>query len=207
MSADPVPDLPPGADDGTLLQKPVDRREALGLLMAGLAAGAAAASACTPLNASTPEQRELKLLEWQEFTQKHYRRMTEAERAETIQRLERLAKIRHNEDVNDRHHRRAAGGPLRLCLQRLEVQGIPALRRGVHQREQSRPAPGHAVHPDLRDGERRGRSRRGRSDLPARGAGWRATSIWAPSASSAPTRPASRSARWAPPGRSPMASW
>jgi hypothetical protein len=36
-----------------------------------------------PLNAATPEERELKLLEWEEFTQKHYRRMTEEERAET----------------------------------------------------------------------------------------------------------------------------
>jgi Fe-S-cluster-containing dehydrogenase component len=99
MSADPIPAIPEADEDGTVLQKRVDRREALGLLVGGLAAGAAAASACTPLSAATPEERELKLLEWEQFTQKHYRRMTEEERAETVQRLERLAKLLHDEDV------------------------------------------------------------------------------------------------------------
>ncbi|HSE46342.1 MAG TPA: hypothetical protein VLA89_13535, partial [Gemmatimonadales bacterium] len=97
MSADRAADRPESAD-GTLLQKPVDRRDALGLLLGGVAASVAAVGACAPLSAATPEERELKLLEWEEFTQKHYRRMTEEERAETIARLERLAKLRHNED-------------------------------------------------------------------------------------------------------------
>src|SRR5665647_3210828 len=35
-------------------------------------------------SAATDEKRELKQLEWQEFIQKHYRRMTDEERAETI---------------------------------------------------------------------------------------------------------------------------
>ncbi len=99
MSDDGNSVTPDGTEDGSVLQKPVDRREALGMLAAGVAAGAAAASACRPLSAATPEERELKVLEWQEFTQKHYRRMTEAERVETIERIERLAQLRHNEDV------------------------------------------------------------------------------------------------------------
>ena len=204
---DRIPEMPESADDGTLLQKPVDRREALGLLLGGLAAGAAAVGACTPLSAATPEERELKLLEWEEFTQKHYRRMTEEERAETIQRLERLAKLRHNEDVHHRHHRCTAGSPLRLRLQHFEVQGVPALRRGLHQREQSRPA----TRTRSTSGSSRWRTAWSISTTPMRPTSTRcrrrATSISAPSASSAPTRPASRSARWAPPGRSPMASW
>ena len=40
--------------DGSVLQKRTDRREALSLLLGGLATGAAAASACSPLNAATP---------------------------------------------------------------------------------------------------------------------------------------------------------
>ena len=42
----------------------MDRREALGLLLAGAAAGGRGAGACTPLNAETPEEREVKLLAW-----------------------------------------------------------------------------------------------------------------------------------------------
>ena len=99
MSDDPIAERPERLDDGTVLQKQVDRREALGLVLGGLAAGAAAVGACAPLSAATPEERELKLLEWDEFTQKHYRRMTAEERAETIQRLERLAKLHHDQDV------------------------------------------------------------------------------------------------------------
>ena len=86
--------------DGSVLQKRTDRRQALGVLFGGLAAGVAAAGACSPFNASSPEERELKILEWEQFTQKHYRRMTPEERAETIRRLERLAKLHHDQDVS-----------------------------------------------------------------------------------------------------------
>ena len=71
MSDDGNSVTPDGAEDGTVLQKPFDRRGALGMIAAGVATGVAAASACRPLNAATPEERELKVLEWQEFTQKH----------------------------------------------------------------------------------------------------------------------------------------
>ena len=71
-----------GEDDGTVLQQRVDRRRALNVLFGGMAVGAQALAACSPLAAATPEKRELKHLEWLEFIQKHYRRMNEAERAE-----------------------------------------------------------------------------------------------------------------------------
>jgi Fe-S-cluster-containing dehydrogenase component len=46
-----------------------------------------------------PAQREAKVLEWQEYIKKNYRFMTEAERAETVARLERLSTLRRGVDV------------------------------------------------------------------------------------------------------------
>lgn len=88
-----------GGEAGGLLQKRVDRRGALGLLAGGLAAGVQAAGACTPLGGQTDEEREVKLLAWQEYIKGNYRFMTEAERAETIARLERLARLQHGVNV------------------------------------------------------------------------------------------------------------
>jgi molybdopterin-containing oxidoreductase family iron-sulfur binding subunit len=101
MSAESLPGTPNKVDNGTILEKPVGRRGALTILAGAVAVGAQAAGASTSLAAIVvpEEKRELKRLEWQEFFQKHYRRMTEEERAETIQRLERLAQLRHGEDV------------------------------------------------------------------------------------------------------------
>jgi Fe-S-cluster-containing dehydrogenase component len=85
---------PGGAGDGSMLQKPVDRRGALGMLLAGAVAGTQALGACSPLSAETDEEREVKVLAWREYIKGNYRFMTEAERAETIARLERLAELR-----------------------------------------------------------------------------------------------------------------
>ena len=86
-------------DDGTVLQKRVDRRRALGILLGGAAVGAQALSACSPVAPVSDEEREAKLLQWQEYIKKNYRFMTDAERADTIARLERLAKIKTNVEV------------------------------------------------------------------------------------------------------------
>ncbi len=93
MSDDrPVETLPdPGR--GTLLEKPVDRRRALTILATGVVAGTQALGACRPLSAASDEERELKVLAWQEYIKGNYRFMTEAERAETIARLERKATL------------------------------------------------------------------------------------------------------------------
>jgi len=64
-----------------------------------MAAGTQALNACTPLNALTDEEREIRLLAWREYIKGNYRFMTEAERAETIARLERLAKVKRGADV------------------------------------------------------------------------------------------------------------
>ena len=49
--------------------------------------------------AATDEEREAKLLQWQEFIKKNYRVMTDVERADTIARLERLARVKRGLDV------------------------------------------------------------------------------------------------------------
>jgi molybdopterin-containing oxidoreductase family iron-sulfur binding subunit len=89
----------PPESGGTLLQKQVDRRRALELLLGGAALGAQAVSACRPLSAATPEARELRQLKWLEYIKSNYRVMTEAERHATIARLERLAKLQSGLDV------------------------------------------------------------------------------------------------------------
>ena len=99
MTDERIPRPGDGADDGTLMQKRLDRRRALGVLLGGMAAGAQAVSACAPLNATADEENEVRLLEWREFIKKNYRVMTEQERAETIERLEHLARARSGIDV------------------------------------------------------------------------------------------------------------
>jgi len=100
MSADHTREMPDDADGGTVLQKQVDRRRALTILAGGVVAGTQALGACSPLSAATPEEREIKQLAWQEYIKDNYRLMTDEERAETIARLERLAKLRTGVDVN-----------------------------------------------------------------------------------------------------------
>ena len=73
----------------------VGRRTALAVLMGGLAAGAQAAGACAaPPRVSTDKDKEEKQLAWRENIKNHYRFMTDEERADTIDRLERLAQIK-----------------------------------------------------------------------------------------------------------------
>jgi Fe-S-cluster-containing dehydrogenase component len=84
---------------GGLLDKRLDRRRALTVLMGGIAAGAQAVGACAPLSAATDEEKELRGLEWREYIKRNYRVMTDEERADTIERLERLATARRNVNV------------------------------------------------------------------------------------------------------------
>jgi len=99
MTPDKTTTAPPDAGGKTLLQKRVDRRSALSILIGGMAAGAGAASACAPISAMSDEQKEVKRLAWREYIKGNYRTMTEAERADTIARLERLAKVKSGADV------------------------------------------------------------------------------------------------------------
>jgi Fe-S-cluster-containing dehydrogenase component len=88
------------ASGGTVFQKPVDRRRALGMLFGGASAAAGAVSSCTPLSAASDEAREAKLLEWEEYLKGNFRVMTDAEKAQTISRLERLSTLKRGVDVS-----------------------------------------------------------------------------------------------------------
>jgi Fe-S-cluster-containing dehydrogenase component len=100
----PSPDpgeSPEGDGDGnTLLDKKVDRRGALAMLFGAVAAGTQAASACSPASFASAEEREAKLLEWEEYLKGNFRLMTPEERSATIQRLERLSELRRGVEVN-----------------------------------------------------------------------------------------------------------
>jgi Fe-S-cluster-containing dehydrogenase component len=98
---EPAPDGGCGArgQEGAL-QKPLDRRSALKMAFGAAVAGSSVASACSPLSLVSEEDREARQLEWQEYFKKNYRRMSEAERGETIARLERLAKLRRGMEVS-----------------------------------------------------------------------------------------------------------
>jgi len=87
------------ADERTMLQKRVDRRRALSILIGGMAVGMQAVTACSPLSPVSDEERETRLLAWREYIKGNYRFMSEEERAETIARLERLAKLKRGVDV------------------------------------------------------------------------------------------------------------
>ncbi len=86
-------------EEGSLLQKPVNRRRALTVLAGAAVAGVQALGACRPLTPLSEEERELKLLAWREYIKGNYRFMTEAERAETIARLERQALLQRGAAV------------------------------------------------------------------------------------------------------------
>lgn len=88
------------AGGNSILQKQVDRRKALNILLGGAAVGAQAiAAGCASDTAAPSEAKEAKLLAWREYIKGNYRTMTEEERAETIARLERSAKLKRGLDV------------------------------------------------------------------------------------------------------------
>ena len=99
MSDDRTTEMPAEADTASVLQKRVDRRRALGMLIGGMAVGSQAVSACAPLSAMSDEEKEIKLLAWQEYIKGNYRFMTEEERGATIARLERVAQVKRGADV------------------------------------------------------------------------------------------------------------
>lgn len=99
MTSDPTESAMPDVKEQTLLQKRVDRRRALGILLGGAAAGASAVAACAPASGMSVESKEVRLLAWREYIKGNYRTMTEAEKADTIARLERLAELKSGADV------------------------------------------------------------------------------------------------------------
>ena len=82
----------------SVLDKPMDRRSALGFLAGAAALVAGTLSSCARAVVD-PEVGEKLLLDWQEKLKGNFRLMTETEKAETIDRLERLAEIRQGVNV------------------------------------------------------------------------------------------------------------
>jgi len=80
-----------------VLKNPSSRRTFLkGASLAAATTGAALAAGCVPgAEAASEETR----LQWKEFFKKNYRLMTPEEKKETVARLERLAKIRQDMDL------------------------------------------------------------------------------------------------------------
>ena len=91
---------PQSGDSGSsLLDKEVGRRGALGLLFGGVATGASAVTAQASM-LSEDDKKEKKLLEWEEYFKGNFRLMTEGEKAQTVERLERLAQIQSGRNVH-----------------------------------------------------------------------------------------------------------
>ena len=82
----------------SVFDKPVSRRRALGMMVGGTVASTALATTGVSV-LSTDEKREKTLLKWQEYFKGNFKLMTDTEKAETIQRLERLAKIENDVDL------------------------------------------------------------------------------------------------------------
>jgi molybdopterin-containing oxidoreductase family iron-sulfur binding subunit len=95
----PEPASPPPSAAATVFAKPLDRRRALGMLFGAAALSTQAAAACSPLDLASDAAREAKLLEWEEYFKGRFEVMTDREKADTVRRLERLAKLRRDEDV------------------------------------------------------------------------------------------------------------
>ena len=76
----------------------LDRRSALAVLVTGLATQAV--SSCAPAKAASEDADEQSQLEWREYIKRHYRLMSDEERAQTIDRLERLARVKTGRHVS-----------------------------------------------------------------------------------------------------------
>jgi Fe-S-cluster-containing dehydrogenase component len=82
-----------------ILTKPVDRRTALQTVAAGLAIGVGwLETSCSPF--STNEEREAARLNWEDYFQGNFKVMTDDEKRQTVERLERLHQIKTGESIN-----------------------------------------------------------------------------------------------------------
>lgn len=87
-----APPESPGGGLAQLLERPATRRTAVATIAAGLAAGVGIAR--TSLNPfASSEAKEQARLEWRQFFQGNYRLMTDDEKKETVERLQRLYEL------------------------------------------------------------------------------------------------------------------
>ena len=90
----------PEGPGSQLLAKPMGRRRALGTLFGTLVAGTQAAAACTDVLPADGTRRERLLLQFQEALKGNFRVMSDDEKRETIQRLERLSQLNRGVHVD-----------------------------------------------------------------------------------------------------------
>ncbi len=96
----PLESLTRAPSDGqhSILDKPMGRRGALGLLAGAAALAVGTLSSCAR-SVVDPDSGEKLLLEWQEKLKGNFRLMSDVEKAETIERLERLAELKKDVTV------------------------------------------------------------------------------------------------------------
>lgn len=87
------------APSSSVLDKQVGRRGALGMLFGGAAAGASAVKAQASV-LSEESEKEQKLLEWEEYFKGNFRLMSAEEKAQTVERLTNLARIKSGRNVH-----------------------------------------------------------------------------------------------------------
>ena len=81
------------------MSRNVDRRTAVKAITAGLAAGfGILSSACSVMGSE--REKEISSLNWEEYFKGNYRLMTETEKTETVERLERLHELSTGKRIN-----------------------------------------------------------------------------------------------------------
>jgi Fe-S-cluster-containing dehydrogenase component len=91
---------PPVGPAAELLKKPMGRRHALGTILGTLVAGTQAVSGCTDILPTDPARREQLSAEFQEFIKGNFRVMTDEEKRETIERIERLSQLKQGVHIS-----------------------------------------------------------------------------------------------------------
>ncbi len=131
-----------------MLDKKSSRRTFLKGLSIGAAAGSAALTAGCIGSVEAASSEELQL-RWQEFFKKNYRLMTQEEKDETVARLERLAKLRDNIDLQMGSDPPLDGVLYGYAFNITRCEGFMECVSRLRQGEQSGPQNQHPVYPDF----------------------------------------------------------
>ena len=116
----------------SVFDKPVSRRQALGMMVGATVASTALAK--TGVNVlSSDEKREKTLLKWQEYFKGNFQVMTDTEKAETIQRLERLAKLEKDVDLKIKGSPAQSNVLYGYAFNISKMQRLPKLCGRLHQ--------------------------------------------------------------------------
>ncbi len=200
---------PSGSEpSNTLLDKPLDRRRALGTIVGALAVSTQAVSACSPASLASDEEREAKLLERDEYFKGNYRLMSPEERDETIRRLERLTQLRTGIDPSIRKTDAIPGVLYGYAFNISKCKGFRNCVQACIEENNLDRGERQSVHPDLREEGWRIDQRPRARGCHVRARGARRGSLL-PGHAMFPMRQPSRAStcvRYRRPGRNPTAS-